>query len=69
MYPLELQPIFYRFEWAWPAHATWTNLITILGGGCVNRLHITLPIIASYLVVGKLLSALGNWKRAKDSWK
>jgi hypothetical protein len=54
--PFELSPGFYRWSYALPAHETYQILGQIWSDGCNNQLHIALPILLSWWIIGIVLA-------------
>jgi hypothetical protein len=52
-----------------PSHAYWNAAITVYSGGAYHKLHIYLPILAAWLVVGELAQCFAEYTTAKKSWK
>ncbi|GAA5916938.1 hypothetical protein JCM6882_003834 [Rhodosporidiobolus microsporus] len=65
-HPLNLQPAFYKLQYAFPSHATWETAITIFGHGAVSTLRYNLPILAGWLVATVAVLHLALKKREKD---
>ncbi|GAA5983944.1 hypothetical protein JCM11641_001402 [Rhodosporidiobolus odoratus] len=65
LFPIELMNKFFRLQYAFPAHATWSVMITIFGRGAVNTLKRDLPILMAWLIVCKVGLVLSLKRRAK----
>ncbi|GAA6033668.1 hypothetical protein JCM8097_004374 [Rhodosporidiobolus ruineniae] len=65
-HPLELQPAFFKLQYAFPSHATWDIMITIFGHGAVRTLKYDLPILAGWLIATGAVQHLALKKREKD---
>ncbi|KAG4433592.1 hypothetical protein IFR05_010919 [Cadophora sp. M221] len=63
IYPFELNAGFYRWGYALPAREMYTVLVQVWSGGCNNQLHIALPILFAWEVVGVTMSVLGGFYR------
>lgn len=61
--PFELNPGFYRWGYALPAHETYQILVQIWSHGCNNQLHIALPILFSWWVIGIVLVVYATYYR------
>ncbi|KAF2098047.1 hypothetical protein NA57DRAFT_57213 [Rhizodiscina lignyota] len=61
--PFELSPGFYHWAYAMPAHEAYLALMDIWSGGCNPQLHIALPILFSWEVVGLILCGFGVHRR------
>ncbi|TNY22026.1 hypothetical protein DMC30DRAFT_445625 [Rhodotorula diobovata] len=66
IWPLELSNEFYAIHYAFPAPATWSILITILGRGCVNTLSRDAPVLMAWLIVLKAGVFMSLRRRAKQ---
>ena len=62
MFPFELVAGFYRIGYAMPAHSLWVILIRAWSG-CGNNLHIALPVLFSWWVVGHVAAYFSIRKR------
>jgi len=62
--PFELSPGFYRFGYAFPAHEVYQVLLDIWSRGCNPRLHVALPVMFAWEVVGLVLSGLAVFRRS-----
>ncbi|KAL4895052.1 hypothetical protein BDV59DRAFT_200309 [Aspergillus ambiguus] len=63
--PFELNPSFFRWGYALPAHETYDTLVTVWSGGCNNELHRTLPVLFAWLVLGMVLVIIATRHRCK----
>ncbi|KAM0749826.1 hypothetical protein T439DRAFT_357348 [Meredithblackwellia eburnea MCA 4105] len=54
LYPITVCNNFFRIHYAFPPHATWETMITIWGNGAANKLYYDLPVLAFWLVAGKI---------------
>lgn len=61
--PFELMPKFYHWGYAVPANEVYRVLIDIWSGGCNPKLHIALPVLFSWEIIGLLLSSIGVFRR------
>lgn len=61
--PLELSPGFYRWTYAVPSYQAYQILADIWTGGCNPKLHIALPVLFSWEVVGLVGSSIGVYRR------
>ncbi len=61
--PFELSPGFYRWGYALPAHEVYTALTDIWSGGCYPKLHIALPVLFAWEVVGLAIGGWGVYRR------
>lgn len=64
-FPFELNPGFYRWGHALPAHSVFTILIQIWSEGCNNQLKSSLPVLFGWEIVGGALAVLGSYRRNK----
>ena len=62
IFPFELSAGFYRIGYVFPAHAMWIILIDVWSG-CGNSLHIGLPILFSWWLVGHVTAVFSIRKR------
>ncbi|KAH6684776.1 hypothetical protein B0J14DRAFT_466318 [Halenospora varia] len=69
IYPFELNPEFYRWSYALPAHEVYSVLVTIWSGGCANQLYRALPILFSWEVVGVIGATAGTMYRNRNARK
>lgn len=69
--PIELDQHFFRVHWAFPGHAVWLTQTVIYGRGAggAKWLHVTLPVLAAWLVVARVGSVAGLRKRRADHHK
>lgn len=65
IFPFELNPGFYRWGYALPAHPVFTILIQIWSGGCNNQLKSSLHVLFGWEIVGGVLAVLGSYRRNK----
>ncbi|ENH67391.1 Nitrosoguanidine resistance protein SNG1 [Fusarium oxysporum f. sp. cubense race 1] len=65
VFPFELTAGFYRIGYIFPAHSLWIILIQVWSG-CGNSLHIGLPILFAWWVVGHVTAFFGIRKRCLD---
>ncbi|GAA6013432.1 hypothetical protein JCM10207_008842 [Rhodosporidiobolus poonsookiae] len=65
LYPIQLMNNFFRFQYAFPAHATWSLMITIFGNGAVSTLY-NIGILAAWFVVAKVGLFFSLRKRVRD---
>ncbi|KAB5545509.1 hypothetical protein GE09DRAFT_967853 [Coniochaeta sp. 2T2.1] len=65
--PFELSPGFYKIGYAFPAHNVYQVLTDIWSGGCNPQLHIALPVLFTWEVVGTFLAALGGRAERRKS--
>ncbi|KLO95007.1 uncharacterized protein LW93_3704 [Fusarium fujikuroi] len=65
VFPFELTAGFYRIGYIFPAHSLWIILIQVWSG-CGNSLHIGLPILFAWFVVGHVTAFFGIRKRCLD---
>lgn len=65
IFPFELNPGFYRWSYALPAHETYVVLQQIWGKGCNNKLYQALPILFTWEVLGLALAIWGCCHRNK----
>lgn len=61
--PFQLSNGFYRWAYALPAHEVYQVLIDIWSGGCNPQLHVALPVLFTWEVLGLLCSGLGVYRR------
>ncbi|KAI5465295.1 hypothetical protein BGZ63DRAFT_349227 [Mariannaea sp. PMI_226] len=61
--PFPLSPAFYRVGYAIPAHQVYQVLVDIWSFGCNPQLHIALPVMFSWWVLGLTLGAVGVYRR------
>lgn len=61
--PFELSPGVYRVGYALPARELYQVLVDIWSRGCNPELHIALPVMFSWEVVGLVLSGVGVFRR------
>ncbi|KAM3086594.1 hypothetical protein ACMFMG_000721 [Clarireedia jacksonii] len=66
LYPFELSPGFYRWSYAIPGHEFY-SLVVQIEGGCGHVLHIVLPILFSWEIVGSALAVLGSSYRNRHA--
>ncbi|PQE27066.1 Nitrosoguanidine resistance SNG1 protein [Rutstroemia sp. NJR-2017a WRK4] len=66
VYPFELSAGFFRWGYAIPGHEFYT-LAAQIESGCGNVLHIALPILFSWEVVGTALAILGSSYRNRHA--
>lgn len=66
VYPFELTAGFYRIGYVFPAHSLWIVLIEVWSG-CGNSLHIGLPILFAWWVVGHVTAYFGIRNRMSSS--
>jgi hypothetical protein len=66
VFPFELTAGFYRIGYAFPAHALWITLIEVWSG-CGNSLHIGLPVLFAWWLVGQVAAFFSVRKRCLDS--
>ncbi|KAB5581258.1 hypothetical protein GE09DRAFT_1168407 [Coniochaeta sp. 2T2.1] len=57
LYPFELNPSFYRWAYALPAHNIWLLLLEIWTSGCKLRNSVALPVLFVWWFAGHLTSA------------
>ncbi|KAJ9093799.1 hypothetical protein QFC19_008176 [Naganishia cerealis] len=69
IFPIDVQNVFYRISYMFPSHAYWSAAMTIYGNGAYHKLHIYLPILAAWLVIGELAQCYSEYTLAKKSWK
>lgn len=69
MFPIDVQNAFYRISYMFPSHAYWNAAITVYANGAYHKLHIYLPILAAWLVVGELAQCFAEYTLAKKSWR
>lgn len=62
VFPFELSAGFYRLGYIFPAHALWIILIEVWSG-CGNSLHIGLPVLFAWWVVGQTIAYFSIRKR------
>ncbi|RSM06586.1 hypothetical protein CEP52_005643 [Fusarium oligoseptatum] len=62
IFPFELMAGFYRIGYAFPAHSLWIVLIDVWSG-CGNYLHIGLPVLFAWWVVGHVTAVFSIRKR------
>lgn len=65
VFPFELAAGFYRIGYAFPAHSLWILLVRVWSG-CGNYLHIGLPIMFAWWIVGHVTAYFGVRKRCLD---
>ncbi|KFY25217.1 hypothetical protein V493_04756 [Pseudogymnoascus sp. VKM F-4281 (FW-2241)] len=63
IFPFELNPGFYRWGYALPAHSVFSILLQIWSGGCNNQLKSALPVLFGWEVIGGVLAVLGFYRR------
>jgi hypothetical protein len=63
VYPFDLNPNFYHWGWALPAHSIWLLLVSIRFCGCRAQLGVRLPILFVWSFVGHFTSAWSVRKR------
>lgn len=68
VFPFELTAGFYRIGYMFPAHSLWIVLMQVWSG-CGNSLHIGLPILFAWWVVGHVTAFFGVKKRCMDQSK
>ncbi|KAL5371080.1 hypothetical protein DPSP01_014504 [Paraphaeosphaeria sporulosa] len=61
--PFDLVPGLYRWGYALPAHCVYSTQLDIWSGGCNNELHINLPVLFAWELLGLSLSYLGVHRR------
>jgi hypothetical protein len=61
--PFELSPGFYRIGYVFPAREVYQVITDIWSGGCNPQLHVALPILFAWEVVGLGLGAIGVFRR------
>lgn len=61
--PFELNPGFYHWGYALPAHSIYNTLIDIWTAGCNPVLFYSLPVLFSWEVLGLTLSVIGVFRR------
>ena len=61
--PFELSPGFYRWGYALPGHEVFQTLLDVWSGGCNPRLHVALPVLFAWWIVGMVGSGLGVYRR------
>ncbi|CAG8178047.1 unnamed protein product [Penicillium salamii] len=66
--PFELNPGFYRWGYALPAHEAYQLLGQIWSNGCNNQLHIALPILFSWWVVGIVVVVYATYYRCNTAF-
>ncbi|KAM0749998.1 hypothetical protein T439DRAFT_326874 [Meredithblackwellia eburnea MCA 4105] len=64
--PIQLANNFYRIQYAFWPHAVWETMITIYGNGAANKLYYNLPVLAAWLVIGKVGIFFAMKKRARE---
>jgi hypothetical protein len=69
VFPIDVQNIFYRISYLFPSHAYWNASITAYGNGAYHKLHVYLPILAAWLLVGELAQCFAEYSLARKSWK
>ncbi|KAF4962595.1 hypothetical protein FSARC_9373 [Fusarium sarcochroum] len=65
VFPFELTAGFYRIGYMFPAHSLWIILIQVWSG-CGNSLHIGLPVLFAWFVVGHVTAYFSVRKRCLD---
>lgn len=65
IFPFELMAGFYRIGYIFPAHALWIVLIQVWSD-CGNSLHIGLPVLFAWWVVGHVTAYFSIRKRCLD---
>ncbi|KAL0930085.1 nitrosoguanidine resistance protein [Colletotrichum truncatum] len=68
IFPFELMPGWYRIGWAMPAHSIYALLISAWSG-CGQDLHIVLPVLFAWWVVGHVTAVFSIRKRCRDAAK
>lgn len=63
IYPLDLNPGFYRWHYALPSYETYQILIQVWTGGCNDQLHRALPILFAWEIVALVGAFSGMLKR------
>jgi hypothetical protein len=66
--PIELDQQFFHVHWAFPGHAVWLTQTVIYGrgAGASRWLHVTLPILAAWLVAARAGAIASMWKHKAD---
>jgi hypothetical protein len=63
IFPFELSPGFYKWQYAVPGYNCFSILIQIWSGGCNNRLYRALPILFAWEVFGATAGVAGVFYR------
>lgn len=64
--PVQIQASFYKIHYAFYPHAVFQIMITIFGRGAVNTLSYNLPILAIWMILGKVGVLFAMRWRAKQ---
>jgi hypothetical protein len=67
--PLELQPGFYHWGIALPAHNSYSVLVTIWTKGAHNKLYRALPILCSWWLLGNITTTLSHIRACHLAYK
>ncbi|KAL5592467.1 hypothetical protein FOBRF1_013493 [Fusarium oxysporum] len=62
--PFDLNPVFYKVGYIFPAHEVYQVLTQIWSRGCNPQLRYALPILFAWEVISFILSALGVFRRS-----
>ena len=65
--PFELNPGFYRWSYALPAHEVYTVLEDIWTRGAVPQLYHALPVLFSYWIAGWVAATAGHFRRCRTA--
>ena len=57
IYPFELNPGFYHWAWALPAHNVWRLILEVWSQGCKSQKAVAIPVLLVWWIVGSLTSA------------
>lgn len=63
--PFEMQPGFFRWAYALPAHELYQVLVQIWSDGCENQLRTALPVLFSWWVVGAGTAIVATHRRCR----
>ncbi|KAJ2976145.1 hypothetical protein NQ176_g5116 [Zarea fungicola] len=63
LFPFELNPGFYKWGYALPAHNVWSLLMQIYSRGCASQLEVALPVLFVWWLMGTFSSAAAVWRK------
>ncbi|PYI33745.1 hypothetical protein BP00DRAFT_114734 [Aspergillus indologenus CBS 114.80] len=63
--PFAMQPAFFRWAYALPAHELYQVLVQIWSDGCENQLRTALPVLFSWWVVGAASAVVATHRRCR----
>lgn len=67
IFPVELQPGFYKFNYFFPAHEIYLLLIQTWSNGCFKKDYIALPVLFSWWVVGHVTTFFSAKKHVANA--